>query len=70
MSAGRVVEGLDVIADVRPCEFVSFPRTDTVENRLSGDTTDVMRKWRFTESQIVAILKEGEAGAGSGELTR
>jgi putative transposase len=29
-----------------------------------------MKRSRFTESQIVSILKEGEAGVGIAELTR
>jgi putative transposase len=31
---------------------------------------EVMKKSRFTESQIVSILKEGEAGVGIAELAR
>lgn len=29
-----------------------------------------MKKSKFTESQIVSVLKEGEAGVGIAELTR
>jgi putative transposase len=29
-----------------------------------------MKKWRFTESQILAVLKEGEAGAPVTQIMR
>jgi putative transposase len=35
-----------------------------------GSTGGVVKKSRFTESQIVAILKEGEAGVPTAELVR
>jgi putative transposase len=35
-----------------------------------GETGEVMRKSQFTESQIIAILKEGEAGGPVAELLR
>jgi putative transposase len=35
-----------------------------------GQTGEAMKKSRFTESQIVAVLKEGEAGVPIAEIVR
>jgi len=35
-----------------------------------GETGEVMKRSRFTESQIVAVLKEGEAGVPIAEIVR
>ena len=38
--------------------------------RLQSERSEPMRKSKFSESQIVAILKEGEAGLPVAEVCR
>jgi len=49
---------------------VGSPGSDSRQTVDSPGTGDLTRKSRFAESQIVAILKEGEAGVALSELAR
>jgi putative transposase len=54
--------------DIAP---VSFPLSRQFRSRLSpGGEEQAMRKSRFTESQIVGILKQGETGIPIAEILR
>lgn len=50
-------------------ELISFPSPDTAKSRLSR-ARGVMKESRFTESQILAMLKKGEAGVPVAERAR